>query len=60
MISIDGVLMAFFPCSDLIKKFKVRINVLGALHLLPKHVQKAAAEAMQDTLEHDQYARIVS
>ena len=39
--------------SDLIKKNRVRINVLGALHLLPRHVQVSAAEAMLSTIHHD-------
>ena len=39
--------------SDLIKKNRVRINVLGALHLLPRHVQVSAAEAMLSTIHHE-------
>lgn len=40
--------------SELIKKHRVRINVLGALHLLPRHVQISAAEAMLTTIKNEE------
>lgn len=39
--------------SELIKKHQVRINVLGALHLLPRHVQVSAAQAMLSTIHNE-------
>jgi undecaprenyl pyrophosphate synthase len=39
--------------SELIKRHRVRINVLGAIHMLPRHVQISAAEAMLSTIHHE-------
>lgn len=39
--------------SELIKKHRVRINVLGAIHMLPRHVQVSAAEAMLSTINNE-------
>ena len=39
--------------SELIKRHQVRINVLGAIHMLPRHVQISAAEAMLSTINHE-------
>ena len=43
----------------MIKSHQVRINVLGAIHLLPKNVQIAAAEAMLSTLHHEKYNKLI-
>lgn len=42
--------------SELIKRHQVRINVIGAIHMLPRHVQVAAAEAMLSTINNEKYA----
>lgn len=39
--------------SDLIKRHRVRINVLGAIEMLPRHVRISAAEAMLSTINHE-------
>lgn len=39
--------------SELIKRHRVRINVLGAIEMLPRHVKISAAEAMLSTAHHE-------
>lgn len=52
-VTIYILIFFFIWFSEMIKKNEVKINVLGAVDMLPKHVQIAAAEAMKSTINHE-------